>query len=83
MTDATITKTIFLSAPRATVWAFLTEQDKLATWFHSSDGDLSEGPHVREWDGKDGLGSGVASGPYFVRLKHAQGRASWKVMLVR
>lgn len=43
MTDATITKTIFLSASRETVWAFLTEQDKLAQWFHRSDRDLAEG----------------------------------------
>ena len=33
MTDS-ITKTVFLKAPRDTVWAFLTEKDKLARWFH-------------------------------------------------
>ena len=43
MTDATITKTIILAAPRETVWAFLTQRDKLAQWFHRSDVDLSEG----------------------------------------
>lgn len=38
-----ITKTIFLNASRETVWAFLTEKDKLAEWFHPADQDLVTG----------------------------------------
>ncbi len=41
MTD-TITKTVFFKAPRETVWAFLTEKDKLAEWFHPAESDLVE-----------------------------------------
>ncbi|MBX2881946.1 MAG: SRPBCC domain-containing protein [Granulosicoccus sp.] len=43
MPDSTMTKTIFLSTTREVVWSFLTEQDKLAQWFHPSDGPLVEG----------------------------------------
>ncbi|WP_306143632.1 SRPBCC domain-containing protein [Roseibium sp. MMSF_3412] len=43
MTATTITKTIFLNAPRTHVWAFLTEKDKLARWFHPAVEDLKEG----------------------------------------
>lgn len=43
MTDTTITKTVFLKATPETVWAFLTEKDKLATWFHAAENDLAEG----------------------------------------
>ena len=42
MTDS-ITKTVFLKAPKATVWAFLTEKDKLARWFHPAEDDLADG----------------------------------------
>lgn len=42
MTD-TITKTVFFKASRETVWAFLTEKDKLALWFHPAEADLAEG----------------------------------------
>ena len=31
------------SASRDTVWAFLTDKDKLAAWFHPADADLSDG----------------------------------------
>lgn len=36
-------KTVFFAAPRETVWAFLTEADKLAMWFHPAEADLAEG----------------------------------------
>ena len=42
MTHTTITKSIFLDAPRETVWAFLTEKDKLALWFQPAEADLVE-----------------------------------------
>lgn len=37
MSDAKMIKTIYLKAPRELVWAYLTEPDKLARWFHESD----------------------------------------------
>ena len=40
MTDLKITKTVFLKAPAAHVWKFLTEADRLAEWFHRGGGDL-------------------------------------------
>ena len=43
MSNTTITKTVFFKAPPETVWAFLTEKEKLATWFHPADNDLVEG----------------------------------------
>ncbi|TQV80917.1 SRPBCC family protein [Denitrobaculum tricleocarpae] len=39
----TIRKTAFFKASRETVWAFLTEQDKLAQWFHRPEKDLADG----------------------------------------
>ena len=43
MTETTITKTSFFAVSRETVWAFLTEKDKLAKWFHPAEADLAEG----------------------------------------
>ncbi len=43
MSDAMITKTIFLNADADTVWAYLTDKDKLAEWFHPAESDLSPG----------------------------------------
>jgi len=43
MSDATITKTIFLNANADTVWAYLTDKDKLAEWFHPADSNLTQG----------------------------------------
>lgn len=43
MTATTLTKTIILDAPIDIVWAFLTEKDKLARWFHPAEDDLKEG----------------------------------------
>jgi uncharacterized protein YndB with AHSA1/START domain len=37
----TITKTIFINAPREIVWEFLTKKDKLALWFHPAESDLA------------------------------------------
>ena len=39
----TITKTVFFKASRDSVWAFLTEKDKLAEWFHPAEADLADG----------------------------------------
>lgn len=38
-----IHKSIYLKASKATVWAFLTEIDKVKTWFHRYDTDLAAG----------------------------------------
>jgi uncharacterized protein YndB with AHSA1/START domain len=43
MTQTTITKSIFLKAPREVVWAFLTEKEKLALWFNPAEADLALG----------------------------------------
>ena len=43
MTNDTITKTLFFSAPRETVWDFLTKKEKLATWFYPAEADLAAG----------------------------------------
>ena len=39
----TISKSIFLAAPKPKVWAFLTEVDKVKIWFHRYDADLAQG----------------------------------------
>lgn len=41
--STTITKSAFLKVSRETVWAFLTERDKLAQWFFAADADLAPG----------------------------------------
>ena len=43
MSNSTMTKTIFLPTTPEVVWSYLTEQDKLAQWFHPSNGSLVEG----------------------------------------
>ena len=43
MTDATITKSIFFNASRETVWAFLTQKEKLALWFLPAEADFVDG----------------------------------------
>ena len=46
MTDVTIRKTIYLRAAPAQVWAYLTEPEKLAVWFHRPDKALTEGDYA-------------------------------------
>jgi len=48
-----IEKTLIIGAPPATVWAFLTQADELARWFHRPKSDLSEGQDF-EMPGEDG-----------------------------
>ena len=43
MTNDTITKTVFFTAQRDVVWSFLTDKDKLGTWFHRGKSDLAMG----------------------------------------
>ena len=54
MSTTTIHKSIFLDAPRETVWAYLTEKDKLGEWFHPAAADLEEGkPYTLLSDAND------------------------------
>ncbi len=46
MNDTTIRKCIYLRATPSQVWAYLTEPDKLAIWFHKPDSTLVEGPYT-------------------------------------
>lgn len=41
MTNAVLQKTIFLRAEPETVWAYLTEPDRLAEWFHKPEQPLA------------------------------------------
>ena len=43
MSTTTITKTIFFKASRETVWAFLTNKDKLGEWYHPAEKNFVEG----------------------------------------
>jgi len=43
MSTTTITKTIFLNAPRETIWLYLTDKNKLGEWFHPANVNLVEG----------------------------------------
>ena len=43
MTDTTIRKSVFLNASKEQVWAYLTDPDKLAIWFHKPEKTLSLG----------------------------------------
>lgn len=43
MTAFKLVKTIYIKAPPKRVWGYLTEPEKLATWFHRSDTELQAG----------------------------------------
>lgn len=43
MNTDTLEKTIFLNAPPETVWQYLVDKDKLATWFHPAKDNLAAG----------------------------------------
>jgi uncharacterized protein YndB with AHSA1/START domain len=43
MSNSTINKSAFFAASRETVWSYLTDKDKLATWFFQGEADLAEG----------------------------------------
>lgn len=45
MTETVLRKTIYLRAAPARVWAYLTEPEKLATWFHKPKSLLTEGAY--------------------------------------
>lgn len=54
MTTTTLSKRIFLKAPRETVWAFLTQPDKLAQWFHAPKEPLKEGATLELFGAESG-----------------------------
>ncbi len=41
MSELAIVKTVFLSAPPDHVWKFLTEKERLATWFYEAGADIT------------------------------------------
>lgn len=43
MSSSTIDKSIFLPVNAETVWAFLTDKDKLGEWFHPAESNLEAG----------------------------------------
>ncbi|WP_417839980.1 SRPBCC family protein [Tritonibacter scottomollicae] len=45
MTDTVLQKSIYLKATPAQVWAYLTDPDKLAIWFHKPKTALVEGEY--------------------------------------
>ena len=59
----TINKSIHVKAPKAAVWGFLTEIDKVKTWFHRYDTDLSEGQDYKIFgqDSGNELGHGTVT----------------------
>tara|TARA_R110002094_G_scaffold175012_2_gene155616 strand:+ start:352 stop:765 length:414 start_codon:yes stop_codon:yes gene_type:complete len=46
MTDTTLRKSIYLRATPAQVWAYLTDPEKLALWFHKPKSALVEGEYA-------------------------------------
>lgn len=54
MTTHTLRKTIILAAPRETVWAYLTQPDKLALWFHPPKAPLAEGQPLEMFGAESG-----------------------------
>ena len=45
MTNTILKKSIYLKAPPAQVWAYLTEPEKLAIWFHKPETALVDGEY--------------------------------------
>ncbi|MES0811114.1 SRPBCC domain-containing protein [Roseibium sp. SCPC15] len=43
MTNAIVSKTIFIKASRETVWTFLVDKDRLGDWYHPAKRDLTLG----------------------------------------
>lgn len=46
MTDTIIRKAVYLKATPAEVWAYLTDPEKLAIWFHKPKAELAEGDYA-------------------------------------
>ncbi|MGB0800068.1 MAG: SRPBCC family protein [Planktomarina sp.] len=70
MTDTTLRKTILLQAEPAQVWEYLTDPDKIATWFHKPQAALALG-ETYEMLGKDS-GEVFMSGKVLVAEPHTR-----------
>lgn len=46
MTDRTLKKQVYLKASKEQVWAYLTDPEKLAIWFHKPEDTLKAGPYA-------------------------------------
>lgn len=54
MTTNILRKSIILAAPRETVWAYLTQPEKLAIWFHPPKVPLAEGQPLEMFGAESG-----------------------------
>ena len=54
MTDTVIQKSIYLNATKEQVWAYLTDPDKLAIWFHVPKKPLSDGEEYEMFGAESG-----------------------------
>ncbi len=54
MTDTTLRKTVYLNASKKDVWAYLTEPDKLAIWFHAPKSTLKAGDELAMYGAESG-----------------------------
>lgn len=54
MTTTTLSKTIYLAAPRAKVWDYLTQPKQLAKWFHAPKEPLQEGQKLEMFGTESG-----------------------------
>lgn len=54
MTTNTLRKSIIINAPRETVWAYLTQPEKLAIWFHPPKVPLEEGQPMEMFGAESG-----------------------------
>mmetsp|Transcript_29396 Transcript_29396/g.57404 ORF Transcript_29396/g.57404 Transcript_29396/m.57404 type:complete len:139 (+) Transcript_29396:390-806(+) len=54
MTATTLNKTIYLAAPRETVWDYLTQPDQLAKWFHAPKTPLVAGAQLEMFGTESG-----------------------------
>ncbi len=54
MSHSTITKSAFFAAPPETVWAYLTEADKLGEWYHPARLDLEADQNYELYNAENG-----------------------------
>jgi len=68
MTDTTLRKSIYLNASKEQVWAYLTDPDKLAIWFHKPKTPLADGEDYAMYGVESGdklmWGKVLKSNPY-------------------
>ncbi len=69
--------------PRATQVGFEVFDERGRRVRDLSRGTMQAGEHVVRWDGRDGAGHRVASGPYFYRIEADGRRLSGRVVITR